>query len=253
MKKHNFKQFFREFRGAIGFLFWIFLISVSLSTFYTVDVSIWVKIILIAISVIYTVVGIRMINRLFDKEKKQKAERLQELEKRYKYYIDLVNHQIQETLIKFQNELLNAFEIDTNLEYLISFENNRNWICETRNIVKPDSFLIASCLMYSLIDNPIITTKRNEDITELKDTKFNINLDIAINCALRIISEPSTYYEDNLGVWVEEKHPKVDIVVPNTTYQHIISTMYRHGSADSRITIIQFSDLLNLIYRLNCQ
>ena len=164
---------------------------------------------------------------------------------------------MQETLNKFEKELLSAFEINTSLEYLISFDDYKEWICRNRIIGKPDSFIIASCLMYSLIDHPIITTKGTEEITELEDIKFTIILDIAMNCALQIISEPSTYYQDNF-FWVEEKHPKVNIVVPkgliknSDLYQRIIGTIYRDDLGDKRTSIMQFSNLLHLIY-LNCQ
>lgn len=82
----------------------------------------------------------------------------------------------------------------------------------------------------------------------------SINLNIAINCAFKIISEPSTYYEDDNGKWVEEKYPKVDIVVPDglikdsRLYNRIINTIYRDYENNKRTSIMQFSNLLHLIY-----
>lgn len=261
MKKRDFRQFLKENLGWLALVFWLFLISATI-TFIIEDSSIWIKISLITVSVIYTVAGIKMMCKSFDKEEKQKAEakekKLRKLEKQYKYYIDLVNHQVQKTLNQFKDKSLYAFCIDTSLEYLISFENNKDWICKTRIVGKPDIFIIASCLMYSIIDHPIITTKGTEDIAKLEDIKFSINLDIAMNCALQIISEPITYYEDSMGFWVEEKHSKVNIVVPNgliknsELYQRIINTIYHDDLADNRTSIMQFSNLLHLIY-LNCR
>ena len=260
MKKGNLKQFFKENWGWFAFVIWLFLISGTIGYLFEGH-SIGTKITLIAVSVIYTVAGFAMMAKAGAKWEKQEAEskqkRLLELEERYKYYIDLVNVQVQETLNKFEKELLSTFEINTSLEYLISFDDYKEWICRNRIIGKPDSFIIASCLMYSLIDHPIITTKGTEEITELEDIKFTIILDIAMNCALQIISEPSTYYQDNF-FWVEEKHPKVNIVVPkgliknSDLYQRIIGTIYRDDLGDKRTSIMQFSNLLHLIY-LNCQ
>lgn len=260
MKKGNLKQFFKENWGWFAFVIWLFLISGIIGYLFEVH-SIGTKITLIAVCVIYTVAGLAMMAKAGAKWEKQEAEtkqkRLLELEERYKYYIDLVNAQVQETSNKFGKELLSAFEINTSLEYLISFEDYKEWICRNRIVGKPDSFIIASCLMYSLIDHPIITTKGTEEITELEDIKFSIILDIAMNCAFQIISEPSTYYQDNF-FWVEEKHPKVNIVVPNgliknsDLYQRIIGTIYRDDLGDKRTSIMQFSNLLHLIY-LNCQ
>ena len=56
-----------------------------------------------------------------------------------------------------------------------------DWVSKNRISGKPDSFIIASCLMYSLIDHPIITIKKTEVKNKmLEDFKFNIILDIAI-------------------------------------------------------------------------
>lgn len=184
MKKGNLKQFFKEIWGWFAFGIWLFLISGTIGYLFEGQ-SIGTKITLIAVSVIYTVAGFAMMAKAGAKWEKQEAEtkqkRLLELEERYKYYIDLVNSQVQETLNKFEKKLLSAFEI---------------------------------------------------------------------------ISEPSTYYQDNF-FWLEEKHPKVNIVVPNgliknsDLYQRIISTIYHDDLGDKRTSIMQFSNLLHLIY-LNC-
>lgn len=260
MKKGNLKQFFKANWGWFVFGIGIFLISGTIG--YLVEGhSIGTKITLFVVSIIYCVAGAEMLGKAAAKWEKQESEakqkRLLKLEERYKYYVDLVNAQVQETLNKFEKKLLNAFEINTSLEYLISFNDYKDWICRNRIVGKPDSFIIASCLMYSLLDHPIITIKGTQKITELEDIKFSINLDIAMSCAFQIISEPTTYYQDNF-LWVEEKHPKVDIVVPNGLiknshlYHRIISTIYVDDLRYERTSIMQFSNLLHLIY-LNCQ
>lgn len=260
MKKGNLKQFFKEILGWFAFGIWLFLISGTIG-YLLEGQSIGTKITLIAVSVIYTVAGLAMMAKAGAKWEKQEAEtkqkRLLELEERYKYYIGLVNSQVQETLNKLEKELLCTFEINTSLEYLISFDDYKEWICRNRIVGKPDSFIIASCLMYSLIDHPIIAIKGTEEIEDLEGIKFSINLDIAMNCAFKIISEPSTYYQDNF-FWLEEKYPKVNIVVPNgliknsDLYQRIVSTIYHDDLENKRTSIMQFSNLLHLIY-LNCQ
>lgn len=259
MKKRIFKQLFRVIFGCFAFFIWLLLISASILS--VVDFhSVWLMLTFIIISVIYTKVGISMIFRAVDNDEKQKVEeknkRLQELRIQDKYYIDLVDSQVKNTLNKLKNELLTV-EIDKSLEYLISFSNKVNWICNTEIVGKPDSFIVASCLMYSLISHPVITVNNSDDNEYLEATVYCLNLDIAMNCAFEIISEPSTYFEDN-GIWIEEKHPKVNIVVPNglikncELYQRIINTIYRDELADNRTSIMQFSNLLHLIY-LNCQ
>lgn len=255
MKKRNFKEFFKKWGFTIGFIIWIFLISFSFSTFYITNVSIWTKIIPISIFIIYTIVVCKIMVSSYDKEEIKKAEakekKLKELKKQYKSYIDLVNNQVQKTFNKFTNKLQIESVTDTSLEYLHSFENNKEWVCENRIVGKPDSFIVASCLMYSLIDHPILII--NEDMPELKNLKFRINLEIAINCAFKIISEPITYYEDNRGLWVEEKHPKVNVfpkggIENSELYERIQVTIYHDEINDNRTSIMQFANLLHLIY-----
>ena len=230
MKKEKIKRVFKENMQNFAVLIWFVLVAMC---FYH-EFSVNTRITIFAITVIYTVAGNAIVNKVDDKrreeEKQAREKRLLELEKRYKYYIDLVNAQKRETFKKIDKELLNIFDINIRPEYLISFDNYMDWVSKNRISGKPDSFIIASCLMYSLI---------------------------AIGCVFQIISEPITYYEDNL-TWVEEKHPKVNIVVPSgimkdgTLYQRIIATIYRDELEKKRTSIMQFSNLLYLIY-LNCQ
>lgn len=258
MKKRKLKKFFKENAGGFAFAIWLFLVSITIS-FLPADFPVQLKLIFVAISVLYTAVGIVLISKSADKMEKQRIEnknnRLQELKTQYKYYIDLVDRNVNETLKKFKDESL--VDIDTSLEYLISFSHKVNWICNTRIDGKPDSFIIASCLMYSLISHPVITINKSDDSEYLQSIRFSINMDVVMNCVFEIISEPSTYFKDN-GIWVEEKHPKVNISVPNgliknsELYQRILNAIYQDELSDNRTSIMQFSNLLHLIY-LNCQ
>lgn len=263
MKKRNFKQFFKDFCcSIIGFIIvalWPFLGAASM-TYFKTDAPLYKKSILIGAFVLYTISLIIFFCIEDRKDKKKtmeaKKERLLELQNQYAYYVDLVNKQVENTLNNLDNDLLNSFHVDTNLKYLFSFEDYKNWICKHRIDGKPDSFIIASCLIYSIVDNPIIIKK--EDIFIPDFISFSINIDIAMNCAFKIISEPITYFKDNEENWIEEQHPKVDIVIPdgiikdNTLYHRILNSIYWDDSINHKTSIIQFSDLLHLIY-LNCQ
>lgn len=264
MKKRKLKQFFKENWGWFAFVIWLILVSATISAVMatisdTMDISIWTNLSLAAICVLYTIAGLVLMCKAADKDEKRRAEnknkRLQELKTQDKYYIDLVDRHVKETLSKLKDESLVG--IDTSLEYLISFSDKVNWICNTRIVGKPDSFIIASCLMYSLISHPVIMVNKLEDSEYLQSIRFSINMDVIMSCVFEIISEPSTYFEDN-GIWVEEKHPKVNISVPNglikdsELYQRILNSIYRDELSNNRTSIMQFSNLLHLIY-LNCQ
>lgn len=135
MKKRNFKQLFKVILEGFAYAIWLLLISISIV--YVVDGhSAWLKATLIVISVAYTGALIAMVSKSVDKNEKQKAEdknkKLQELKIQDKYYIDLVDSQVEKTLNKLKNELLNV-EVDKSLDYLISFSNKVNWICNTNS------------------------------------------------------------------------------------------------------------------------
>ena len=68
--------------------------------------------------------------------------------------------------------MLNIFDINIRPEYLISFDNYMDWVSKNRISGKPDSFIIASCLMYSLIDHPIITIKKTEVKNKMLENLF---------------------------------------------------------------------------------
>ena len=260
MKKRKFNQFFKEYLGLFAIAIWMLLLCMTIAGFITENFPIWLKLSLFLIFILYTKYGSTLLSKYVDKQEKQKEEsrnrRIQELKVQNKYYIDLVNRNIKDILKKFKNESLNI-SIDTSLEYLISFSNYLNWICDTRIVGKPDSFIIASCLMYSLKSNPVITINESDSNEYLESTVYSINLDIAMSCVLEIISEPITYFADN-GIWVEDKHPKVNIVVHNgliknsELYKRILNTIYHDELSDVITSIMQFSNLLHLIY-LNCQ
>lgn len=258
MEKVSFKQRVREILNLVAFFIWILLIATAMAI-CTSEYSTKVKVILVVISGMYTIIWITIfVKASFEKEKQKKQldeKRLLEVEERYKCYIDLVNVQVQKTLEKLGEEVFRAFDVNTSPEYLISFDDYKDWICESRVVNKLDSFIIASCLMYSIIDDPIITIKGNKRIAKLEELEFNINLDVAMNCALQIISEPTTYYDDHFAK-VERKDQKVnasDWLNKNSDlYQRITEAIYYDELEDERTSIMQFSNLLRLIY-LNCE
>ena len=258
MEKVTFKQRFRKILNLVAFFIWIPLIATTMAI-CTSEYSTKAKVILVVISGMYTIIWITIfVKASFEKEKQKKQldeKRLSETEERYKCYIDLVNVQVQKTLEKLGEEVFRAFDVNTSPEYLISFDDYKDWICESRVINKLDSFIIASCLMYSIIDDPIITIKGNKRIAELEELEFNINLDVAMNCALQIISEPVAYCDDHFAK-VERKNQKVnasDWLNKNSDlYQRITEAIYYDEQEDERTSIMQFSNLLRLIY-LNCE
>lgn len=255
MKKRNFKQFVKE--NLVWFLFgiWLFLIAGTIG-YLLAGKSMVVKIMLIFISIVYTAEGIEIVDIVNEniaiKNEAAKEKKLLALKKRYENYTKIVNNQLQETLKNIEEELLKKIDVNERIAYLIAFDDYMEWIHKNRIEGKLDSFIIASCLVYSLIDYPIITAKGNRKIAEAE----KLNIDIAIKCAFKIISEPTTYYEDDFW-WIEEKHQKVKIVIPNglinddDLHQRIINTIHC-DVGDKRNSIMQFSNFFYLMY-LNCQ
>ena len=79
-----------------------------------------------------------------------------------------------------------------------------------------------------------------------------------MQCALKLISKPSTYYENEEGKWIEEKHPEVKIVIPEGLIKNSDLSLRMQLSFMSTntygktIPIMQTSDMLHLLY-LYCQ
>ena len=185
---------------------------------------------------------------------KSKMRRLQKLEKKYS---DLVLGEVQKTLDGLGNQLIESFglSVSKNHDYIKVLASKLGRICNKKTGEKPDSFIVAACLMYSLIELPMVTT--NLENVEINNLVLCINIDIALNCALQLISQPITYYECD-GKWREEKHSKVEIVVPRgliknkSLYERIVKSIYKDYKLKKSSSILQFSNLLHLIY-LNCQ
>ena len=175
-----------------------------------------------------------------DKEEKIEEQRIQKLEAKYADYVKVVDEAIQNMITNVEKEVpVTILKEPMGHRYLILFEKYLDWICKNRIKGKPDTFVIASCLMYSLMNRIMICT----------------------DVALKIISKPITYDKDetNGEYTIPKCHPKKDIVVPegliqdNPLYSRIVRNIAKDyiANSDSR-HIMQFSNLLQLIY-LNCE
>ena len=260
----RFKKFLTDSDLFVWSFIWgVWLLLIAIVAMLAEKKSLVTCFIIAIITIAYTIIVILILKKKFRKENEKEAERknqeFQQLKEKCNDYIRLVDEQTIQTLNKLESISDNLkFIISSQYDYLITFSNYLDWICKNRITGKPDSFIIATCLMYSLIKKPkIVTEKLNYQIQEVERFMFSINLDIAIHCALKIISEPTTYYEEN-GEWIEEKHPKVNISIPkgiiknSDLYQRIINTIYQDYHANKMTSIMEFSNLLHLIY-LNSQ
>lgn len=196
-----------------------------------------------------------------NEKEKSKKERLQILRERYADYVSLVNEIRSE---RIDDKKLEACEFSISEDYLVAYEKYLSWICSNRIEGRPDTFIQAACLMYSLIKKTILPmcVKDDFEINELGITMnqfiSSINYEIAFEVALKLISEPSTYYKDEHGKWIEQKHPKVNIIVPDgliknsSLYHRILNTIAKDFEAGMDYYVMQLSNLLHLIY-LNCK
>ncbi len=198
-----------------------------------------------------------------DKEEKIEKQRIQKLEVKYADYVKVVDEAIQNMITNVEKEVpVTILKEPMGHRYLILFEKYLDWICKNRIKGKPDTFVIASCLMYSLMNRIMIGTDDVENFNgEIRKLIITINCQLAFDVALKIISEPITYDKDetNGEYTVPRCHPKKDIVVPegliqdNPLYSRIVRNIAKDyiANSDSR-HIMQFSNLLQLIY-LNCE
>ena len=194
--------------------------------------------------IIYAIVWWKVISKMIEKDAKKEAQekevRLQGLKSKYSKFIAIVDEAIKKQLSNIRGE----FSINEDYEYLLIFEDYLNKV-DSRN-----SFVLASCLMYGLLKvEPRIKCESRESGSDLY-----ITADIAMSSAFKIISEPVTcYYEGEK--YMEEKHPKVDVVLPKglgknlDLYNGIKNTIL--VQAEEKVTalsIMQMANLLHLIY-----
>lgn len=193
-------------------------------------------------------------------EYKEKKERIRKLELEYDGFVKIVDEAIEKVLPNAQKEIpIHIKKEDIGHRYLIVFEKYYNWVCKNRVTGNPDSFIIASCLMYSLIRKTMIVTDDVKNYNDKIGTMLiNINCKLAFDVALQIISEPTTYDMDENGEYMVIKiHPKKKIVVPegliegDSLYDKIVRNLTKDYNENFE-PIMQFAYMLQLIY-LSCE
>lgn len=256
MKERKFREKLKSI--AIGLVVILAIISAIVSATFILDVipnaSTGIKVMTYITFGVCVVILAIMLCRV-----ETKSDTLELAREQYGDYIKLVDEQLGKMTIEPEDVLPFAlmFRRSSGSDYLVYFSNELDNICDRQIVGKLDSFIVASCLLYGLIMSPkIITSKEYDKDAEVELTAAILNARLALNCALEIISEPSTYYEDDTGNWIEEKHPKVDISIPNglikndVLYDRIIKAFIKYDP--NYFPIMQFSNLLHLKY-LNCQ
>ncbi len=186
-------------------------------------------------------------------------KRLKKLESKYTNYISLVNEEYHNFIKTIDENLTELFKLTKKEEndFIITFNDNLNWVSKNTNNSKPDSFIIASCLMFAIIEKQLFFSTSHERSKSMRTFVTMANINIALNCALRLISKPTTYTKINNDC-VENKNTQVDIaipigIIPNSDLrQRIVETIYNDYLQNRQTSIMQFSNLLHLIY-LNCK
>lgn len=177
----------------------------------------------VPLMIVYFVIWYKILSIIVEKDERNKnekrKERLLRLEVKYADYASLV-HDVAEEHFK------TYLTVAEDKEYLLKFEDYLNML----SIEKTSSFIVATCLMYSLIDKNNVAD----------------SLEFAMECVWKIISEPVLYYYKD-GEWLEKKYPKINLILPDNllnSIKKVIAQEYDVG----RTTIMQMANLLHLIY-----
>lgn len=219
-------------------------------------------VLIITTAIVATHFMIKQLDVVNDKEEKIRKQRIQKLESKYADYVKVVDETIQNMITNVEKKVpVTIFKEPMGHHYLILFEKYLDWICKNRIIGKPDTFVMSSCLMYSLMHRKMIVTNDTKNYNEkTEELLLTINCQLAFDVALEIISKPITFDKDEKGEYIISKyHPKKDIVVPegliqdNHLYNRILRNIVKDYIANSdSCHIMQFANLLQLIY-LNCK
>ena len=246
------KNIFRKKRKiALIIYFAIYVVTIILFL-VSVQFESIISVLLFGIILLEIFVGTGYIGKKDEKYKGElESNRLYNLKIQYSKYSFLVNDMVREYLEKMDDKKKEKYgiAIETNYNYLTLFEEKLNWV-KTNVMSNPDSFVIATCLMYSLIESHRLEFQKEGFHSEAMTS----NIEIALNCALKIISEPITYYQDDKENWISEKHSKVEIRVPEgirkdcIIYDSIVNTLMQACIHDIQPNIMQFANVLHLIY-----
>ena len=121
-----------------------------------------------------------------------------------------------------------------------------------------DTFLQASCLVYSLIKHKKLHFNINDD-TPLEILMYNYRL--AIDVAMEFIESNRIVSYDldifgNCSVEKEHKNVKMRIpegILPESIYTLLCKSLARQDYYGNKMDILEFSVILQLVYCLNCE
>lgn len=126
---------------------------------------------------------------------------------KYPDYAKIVNYCMEKVLLELDFDC-KKYQVNTDYEYFIPFENYLKDIIVKHLSGPPDSFIIGSCLAYALIDSKRISLKNTQKATQ---TLLMLNYKIAIEVALNLASEPLIYIKDMKGKFTPNKLKKVNL------------------------------------------
>ena len=172
-------------------------------------------------------------------------------------YIDYVTLVEKETdkILKCVNDYdyirLKLF-VSNSSNYIDTFHENLKWLKENKNIVNSDKFIIASCLLDSIIRNFVIFSENQNRSNKIYELMLSININLAMSCALELISVPFTYTMEK--VLMNKNHEEFHVNIPSgiidgsDIYQNITNTLFDDYLNDESMSIMQFANILRLIY-----
>ena len=184
---------------------------------------------------------------------------LEDLKNKYSSYISLVDDEITLLLARLKNDekifLGDFVSTADDYDYLLTFSKLKNKIHHNKIIDSPDSFILAACLLYALVSKPklVIDLKQSNFSFDFTESELKLNLKLAINCAIRIISEPSALYCYS-GRKIEKKYPAAQVLIPTGIFEtdhldsRIEETLLRDFLLGNPPSVMQISNMLFLIY-----
>ena len=143
-----------------------------------------------------------------EKLKEFKLKRIDELKEEFPGIIKIINRQIKNIVGNFD-------PTKVSMEFLLKFVEFE----DIYNCGFPDSFNQAACLLFAILECPVVKLEGEDQ--ETKDAEDGINSSIAICSALELILEPTICFKYNDGkirrdTWPKVKHPIPDGNVMNS-------------------------------------
>lgn len=199
------------------------------------------------------IVDIGICNSYVEKKKKEHSEDLKSLEKEYSNYISLVNKNIDDISKKIATRTKIELKILDENYYLFNLAKNLEMMKGYKASDKLNTFIEASCFMFAFVNSRKMIVKDKSKNIRVSAIEDGLNIYVALNTVLEIISEPTLYLKGESKTFNKIENMSVPSLTQDgdTLYTDIATSFLLSYNKADYSSIMHFANLLHLLYLYN--